>query len=46
VANAEAATYQNGTAVIAARDVNVQVTNDILNQGTIVAGDVNKIAAN
>lgn len=37
--------FIGGAAVIAAQDVNVTATNDILNQGTIIAGDVNKLSA-
>ncbi|MCD8360106.1 MAG: filamentous hemagglutinin N-terminal domain-containing protein [Acidaminococcaceae bacterium] len=34
-----------GNAVLSAQDIDFKVTNDILNQGTIIAGDTSKITA-
>ncbi len=45
VAQADVKTYPAGTAVIGAKDIDAKVTNDILNQGSIVAGDTTKISA-
>ena len=36
---------KQGAAVLSAKDIDVKTTNDILNSGSIIAGDINKLSA-